>query len=391
MFEKHRAKKAAKDYPKALQRWQAERDECAHLLEVARGYRGITTSDVSLKPGEALLATLTHASLIEDRQSRGHWESRSSGWSFPVASVGGRSVRYHVGVSRGHYISGQPVPSAIDQGTVLITNQRVIFQGTRQTRECRFDHLLGYQHDDRSGTTVLSVSNRQRPVRLQYGAAVAGWFDFRLSLALAHYHGQVPVLVAELEAHLAEIDTRRPLPPISCSTPALATSATGPFVPSPEARAEKQPQSDLGQPPPDGAPPVGRASTDGGRASVRGTYAQVLQSGIESITAVMLRQPDRVTMGIPGGDPQFQAWAAELVAAIQSYRAQLFAIPDPAGAEAANERFLSTLTEFSDWVSRGQRAGMESDVGGFRAWEGERPEALQRLSLGIDALGPALS
>jgi len=62
---------------------------------------------------------------------------------------------------RGHYVSGAPTPTAIDNGTVYVTNQRVIFQGSKQTRECKFAKLLGVQHDDVEGSTTLSVSNRQ--------------------------------------------------------------------------------------------------------------------------------------------------------------------------------------------------------------------------------------
>jgi hypothetical protein len=70
-------------------------------------------------------------------------------------------VRYRVGASRGHYVRGAPAPTAIDTGTAFITNKRVIFEGSRQTRECNFTKLIGVQHDDAVGATTLSVSNRE--------------------------------------------------------------------------------------------------------------------------------------------------------------------------------------------------------------------------------------
>ncbi len=92
-------------------------------------------------------------------------------------------MRYRVGATRGHYVQGTPHPTAIDTGTVFVTNHRVIFQGANQTRECTFDKLLGVQHSDEDGITVLSVSNRQKPTTIHYGPRIAGWFDFRLDLA----------------------------------------------------------------------------------------------------------------------------------------------------------------------------------------------------------------
>jgi hypothetical protein len=91
------------------------------------------------------------ASLIEDCRGAGHWEGRSSEFSVPVASIGGRSIRYHVGQSDGHYMQGVPVPTAVDKGKAFITDQRVAFLGhqlgTKQARECAFAKLLGVEQE----------------------------------------------------------------------------------------------------------------------------------------------------------------------------------------------------------------------------------------------------
>lgn len=72
---------------------------------------------------------------------------------------------------------------------------------------------MGFQHDDLAGTTVFSVSNRQKPVTIHYGPAVSAWFDFRLDLALAHYRSDVDALIAQLKAQIANLDARKPQPP----------------------------------------------------------------------------------------------------------------------------------------------------------------------------------
>jgi hypothetical protein len=92
----------------------------------------------------------------------------------------------------------------------FVTNKRVIFQGSRQTRECRFDKLIGVQHDDAKGETTLSVSNRQKPTTIVYGPGVAAPFDLRLSLALAHYKGTVAELVSAAKHDLEELERGRP-------------------------------------------------------------------------------------------------------------------------------------------------------------------------------------
>ena len=213
MFEKHKEKKAKADYEALLEAWQSLRDGTASLLKTAAEYEGEPDSGIMLKGGEAVFAKVTGASLVEDRRGAGHWQGHSQGVSIPVGSLGGRSVRYRVGKTKGHYVQGAPTPTAIDTGTVYVTNKRVVFQGAKQTRECLFDKMIGFEHDDSDGTTVVSVSNRQKPTAIHYGPNVAGWFDFRMDLALAHYRNEVPALMANLQLELSQLDQQKPVRP----------------------------------------------------------------------------------------------------------------------------------------------------------------------------------
>lgn len=137
-----------------------------------------------------------------------YYEGRSSGVSVPVGHV-----RYRVGASQGHYVQGAPVTTAIDTGTLHITNKRVVFQGKKQTGECSFAKLIGFQHDDAAGTTTFSVSNRQKPTTVHYGPKLSGAFQFRLDLALAHYRGTVTELKDRLTKEANAIMAEHPVRP----------------------------------------------------------------------------------------------------------------------------------------------------------------------------------
>jgi hypothetical protein len=99
---------------------------------------------------------------------------------------------------------------AIDRGTLHLTNRRVLFTGPKQTREVVFAKLVGFRHDQQSGSTAFAVSNRQKPVTVDCGS-VALQFRFHLDLALADYRGTREVLVRQLLQRLAELDATRPL------------------------------------------------------------------------------------------------------------------------------------------------------------------------------------
>jgi hypothetical protein len=215
VFEKHREKKEAKEYQESLTKWQAQRDEYAELLQLAEQFDGVASDEIMLGAGEGLFYTITGASLIEERRGRGHYEGGSTGVSIPMGSIGGRSVRYRVGATRGHYVQGEPTPTAIDTGTIYVTNKRVVFQGRNQTRECDYAKLIGFEHDDAAGSTTFSVSNRQKPTTVHYGPDLSGAFDFRLDLALAHFKGTVDALVSQLKEDLAQVEAARPVPPAS--------------------------------------------------------------------------------------------------------------------------------------------------------------------------------
>jgi hypothetical protein len=237
VFEDHKAKKAAEAHERALADWQSQRDGYADLLDVVQHFPGTTADTIILGSGEAVFYKVTGASLIEERRGAGHYAGHSQGISIPIAHVAGRPIRYRVGVNKGHFVQGTPTPTAIDTGTVYLTNKRVIFQGTKQTRECAFTKLIGYEGDDGDGSTTFSVSNRQKPTTIHYGPSLSDTFDFRLDLALAHFRRDVSPLVEQLQAKLAELDAHRP--------PDLALPPPGPVPGTEPADAPARGDGDL--------------------------------------------------------------------------------------------------------------------------------------------------
>lgn len=209
MFDNFKAKRAAALAAKQLEEWQHERNDAALLVEQASS-PGAVPDGIVLHKGELCYAVVSRASLIEERRGQGHFVAGSAGVSIPFGSLGGHPIRYRVGATRGHYVQGAVAPTAVATGTIFVTDQRIVFLGPTQTRECSFAKLVGMQRNDDAGTMTLSVSNRQHPTVLAYGAAIAAWMAFRTDLALAHWRGDVEQFIEQLKAQVAEIDARRP-------------------------------------------------------------------------------------------------------------------------------------------------------------------------------------
>jgi hypothetical protein len=216
MFEKYRARRAAAAAARQAEAARAQqaaaetelenqRSALASMISLAEG-PGVNPDGLVLHRGESCYGSLTNCSLVEERKGAGHFVAGSTGVSIPIGKIGSSPIRYRVGATRGHYVQGTPTPTAIGVGTVYFTNQRIVFLGTTQTRECAFDKLVGINQDEAGGNLTISVSNRQHPTVISYGASMSPWVHFHLSVALAHYHGTVDQLVAQLRSQLAELD-----------------------------------------------------------------------------------------------------------------------------------------------------------------------------------------
>ncbi len=222
MFEAHKEKKATaqealllqqahNEYLAGMQRWNQDVAHLNYMLNIAKGQPTSGWEDLMLKKGEIGICKLADVSLIEERRGQGHFESGSQGVSFPIGSIGGRSIRYRVGATRGHYEPGQPAPTAIAQGSMFITTQRIIFAGTTRTSECLFAKLIGIQHFD--GQISISVSNRQKPTTVSYDSSLNDPVSDFLSLGLSIFNGDQEATVQQLEAQLHELDAAKPVDP----------------------------------------------------------------------------------------------------------------------------------------------------------------------------------
>jgi hypothetical protein len=243
MFESFKAKKAARQQAKAQADEAAKEQKAEESLDEQRRNlealidsvtaEGTTPDELSLHRGELCFGTLTGCSLIEERKGQGHFVAGSAGMSIPIGNLAGRPIRYRVGATKGHYIQGEPSPTAIANGTLYITNQRMVFLSTTQTRECRYDHLVGIQRDDEQGMMTVSISNRQHPVTFSYGKDVASWVDLHVEIGMSRFRGDTDVLLKSLTDQLDELKGSAPSP-ASDSAGSDPAGSTGPAPPAPD-------------------------------------------------------------------------------------------------------------------------------------------------------------
>ncbi len=180
--------------------------ELRKMVDLARTFRGLPASELSDRPavqlrnGERVFAVVSDVLLVEPRSTGGHWNGGSHGVSVRVP--GTRSMRYRIGATSGRYVPGEQVPTSIDTGTAVVTDQRVVFSGPQYTREWLWSKCVALDHLEQSLYTTIAVSNRQKVSGIAYGSTQATLIRFRFDLALAVATDATGDLAAELEEDL---------------------------------------------------------------------------------------------------------------------------------------------------------------------------------------------
>jgi hypothetical protein len=178
--EKRAAKHQAKDLARQQKEWADEQDAMdravATVQSLAAG-NGLSVGLI-LKPGEQAV-WVGNGQLVEPKRGPGHYAGGSQGFSFRVA----KGVRYRVGASRGHFIPGDEVQTVIDQGTVTVTTQRVVFTGSKATREWTYAKLLDTEISQDRSLVLIHVSNRQKVSGIKTAPAFAEALSLGVTLS----------------------------------------------------------------------------------------------------------------------------------------------------------------------------------------------------------------
>lgn len=203
MFEKSKEAHAAKLREQALH--AAEADQAALSAIANRAYEAwnmarlensdATVPGVALKKGEVSYLTLNHVGLVEPRHAPGHWAGGSQGFSFHVV----KGVNYRVGQTRGTYTQGEERPEITDEGLGVITNQRILFVGTKRSMEWSYAKMLGFNLEA-DAMAIFSVSNRQKASGFAYQAEADHIIDAVITAAIAKFRSpdDHAAVVAEL-------------------------------------------------------------------------------------------------------------------------------------------------------------------------------------------------
>jgi hypothetical protein len=253
-WERRREHHHEQELANAHSAWESQVGPARDMADLAHNWHGepvSSDSGIIGKPGERAYLVLNGAGLIEPRRLPGHWVGHSQGVSIPIY----KGIRYRVGATRGTYEQGEEVPTPIDTGIALISDQRVVFAGPKQTREWSYQKLIGFHHDPKLPWTALQVSNRQKVSGILYTEETELTVRFRLELAIADFQGRRELFAASVDLQLRDLLAEEPASSKS-SQPTGVAEQTGT---DPDVASLPPPDPSAALPTPTGAnlPPAG--------------------------------------------------------------------------------------------------------------------------------------
>ena len=210
------AAKLATQLHEDAQNWQSNADSLEAMLVVVRDCRnGKLTEQFTdsgdygfmLKKDEFAVAFL-QVQFLENVREPTRYSGGYGGVSFPIFG----KVRLNAGKTGGKMTQGAESINATDQGPLLITNQRIMFSGTKRTQEWRFDKMMSCSHLP-EGATIFAMTTGTQPTGIRYGEKSATEVQFRIELASAIALDTLDRYESELLTEQKQLDADRPLPP----------------------------------------------------------------------------------------------------------------------------------------------------------------------------------
>ncbi len=133
------------------------------LSLVASGKIQDTSLAMSLGKGEKVLATLPYTLLTEYQSTGSSYSGGNAGVSFPLFG----SVRGHVGGQGGQITKNPEQLMAVDTGTAIFTNERIVFSGAKFVRDWDLDKVVSLEPGPNGFNVKIAVSNQARTSGLQ--------------------------------------------------------------------------------------------------------------------------------------------------------------------------------------------------------------------------------
>jgi hypothetical protein len=136
---------------------------------------------IALRKNEEVLCDAP-TTLVEPRAVR-TWRSSSGGASFRIA----KGLSYRLGTSGGTSESHEET-RPVDEGTLALTNQRIIFVGSKRTVGFPIEKLIGIDDEGYFNYLRLNREGKQKAEIFEFDSALRIGYEFKGEFRFAPFH-----------------------------------------------------------------------------------------------------------------------------------------------------------------------------------------------------------
>lgn len=203
-----KGKKAKREVDNLHKEWA---EDVATLAKLKEAFIAVQAGEDSeshnmvTKPGECVIWAGV-GQFHEAGRTAGQYVGSSQGFSIPVVA----GIRYRVGAQRGTFVPGDEIQVYKDQGQVYLSTERLVFNGTTNTAEWKFDKWVGAGASPDGGDFIFHVSNRKKSSGILFDKDVGEEFNRFLAFALIYVSDGIDRVMKEIDGLEKRIPTEEP-------------------------------------------------------------------------------------------------------------------------------------------------------------------------------------
>ena len=186
---------------RAMREYEQKLREKEQQLRILENFETMIdeTSETSFiaDTGEEVILVMNGVSLVETKKTGSTFKGGSAGLSYRLT----KRVSVRTGTFQGQSIPGVDIPAIVDTGQFVVTTQRAVFTGSKQSREFDFKNLLSVSRQEIGrdhSVLYLPTSNRKTVSGIGTGASSLDTIQSRLTIALGLKRGSKDQMIAGL-------------------------------------------------------------------------------------------------------------------------------------------------------------------------------------------------
>jgi len=146
----------------------------------------------------------------EAGRAPGQYVGASQGLSIPIVA----GIRYRVGAMKGTFVPGDAIQVYKEVGNVVLSTDRIMFNGMYNTKEWAFAKWNGAATSDDESDYIFHVSNRQKTSGILFHASVGREFNRFLAQALNAAENGIESVLPVVKEHMAALKKDEPKMPV---------------------------------------------------------------------------------------------------------------------------------------------------------------------------------